>query len=51
MFSTHCTLAKTMMLCSAGLFSEPFDSSDMADSVQNSNGLCFIPAFSGIQVN
>ncbi|PNF42202.1 putative glycerol kinase 5 [Cryptotermes secundus] len=33
-----------------GLFSEPTDSADMANSVQNSNGLCFIPAFNGIQV-
>lgn len=47
-------LAVTVMiyiLCSAGLLSEPSDSADMANSVQNSNGLCFIPAFSGIQVN
>ncbi|XP_021931415.1 putative glycerol kinase 5 isoform X2 [Zootermopsis nevadensis] len=32
-----------------GLLSDPSDSSDMANSVQDSNGLCFIPAFSGIQ--
>ena len=36
---------------SAGLLSDPSESSDMANSVQDSDGLCFIPAFSGIQVN
>ncbi|XP_069674370.1 glycerol kinase 5 isoform X2 [Periplaneta americana] len=32
-----------------GLVSDPCESSDMAISVQDSNGLYFIPAFSGIQ--
>jgi hypothetical protein len=51
-FSFTCTLAaNTYTLCFAGLLSDPSDSSDMANSVQDSNGLCFIPAFSGIQVN
>jgi len=46
-----CHYAITYTLYSAGLLSDPSESSDMANSVQDSNGLCFIPAFSGIQVN
>ncbi|KAJ4449775.1 hypothetical protein ANN_01179 [Periplaneta americana] len=34
-----------------GLVSDPCESSDMAISVQDSNGLYFIPAFSGIQLS
>ena len=45
----HCGITYT--LYSAGLLSDPSESSDMANSVQDSDGLCFIPAFSGIQVN
>jgi len=45
----HCTITYT--LYSAGLLSDPSEASDMANSVQDSDGLCFIPAFSGIQVN
>ena len=33
----------------AGFFSSPQESSALAESVPDSGGVCFIPAFSGIQ--
>ena len=35
---------------SAGFFSSPEESEIIANSVQDSGGVCFIPAFSGLQV-
>jgi len=51
LLNVHSNCAVTYTVYSAGLLSDPSESSDMANSVEDSDGLCFIPAFSGIQVN
>ena len=33
-----------------GMFSDPAETEDIAESVEDSDGICFVPAFDGIQV-